>query len=608
MGDLPGAVTVADAVPVGGRPLRWAQVPSPRPGGRSWETAMIAWLLTAIPMWVQLRHLQYERQSIVPALVVALIVALACRAHPVLGLAAAAVAAPVIMLRDSLFAGPPVLVLVAVTVLWCVATGAFLPRWRRWPDAPGRRWIVLAMVVVDLTLLFTTGVRQVAAAVALAGLVVLAVLAAPQRAARAGQRFDPVVRVLDGPKRWNRALIERVGHVAGNVVGAIAMLPVAIVTAITWLIQRATRFDPLEPPARRDTRWVLRRSDDAAPDRAFARVALHDPRGSGHALHRALTSFASVVVFAGLFAGAALALGIGQGVVDDVAARVTNDDGRNVVTKANCGDAQNEAMRGQASWPLVGCETTEFALRARFDGATTYRFEDYAGDHVNVRNGIRRTWRAPACGCKRITVWWFGGSAAWGYYQADELTLPSQVARAAWRRGVALDITNYASPGWTLGQDVRKFAQLIATEDPPDYAVFYDGANDVVLQRDRNNNGNGSDESEVSFAEDTLDEVLQNGPFDWGLRAQERGEQRGDEPLLSDVAVVRHAVSRYARNMKIATALARSVGTTPVFLWQPILPSAPRSAGSADAMSEGDETQWAVMVPEIRRRMPKGVV
>ena len=41
---------------------------------------------------------------------------------------------------------------------------------------------------------------------------------------------------------------------------------------------------------------------------------------------------------------------------------------------------------------------------------------------------------------------------------------------------------------------------------------------------------------------------------------------------------------------------------------QPILPTGPRRIGAANALSVDDAAQWKVMSPEMRRRVPKGVV
>ena len=591
--------------PVGGTP-RWRQVPGLVAAGPSWETALLAWVLTALPMAVQFTRLQYTPASWVPALLAALVVALAVRLHWLAGLAAAALAVPAVMLRDSVFSGAPVLLMLAVVVMWTVATGAFRLRWSRWPAPPARRLVVLAMLLVTASLLLQTGVRVPMALVGVAGLAVLACLAAPGPVGRAMSALDPVVRGAAPLVRANRWVIEKLGHVLGTAVGFVAMLPVALLTLLVWLVQRVVRFDPLDPPVHDGTRWVERTGDDAEPGRAFARVTVRDPRGGGFRTRKLAASTLTGVAFLGIGAVAALSVGIGQGTVDSVAAQLSSDEDRATVTAANCGGEENGAMGAQDSWPLVGCETTEFALRARFDGATTYRFEDYEGTWVNVKDGVRRTWQPPACDCRRLTVWWFGGSAAWGYYQGDLVSLPSQVARQAWEQGIALDIVNYAAPGWTLGQGVRKFAELTTTEPAPDIAVFMDGANDVVLQRDRNNQGRGTDESEIAFAESTIDKVLRYGPFDWGLQAPDRDE--GKDPLQSDVQVARHAMNRFARNVKLGETVASAVGTTPVFFLQPILPTAPRRIGAANALSVDDAAQWKVMSPEMRRRVPKGVV
>jgi hypothetical protein len=65
-----------------------------------------------------------------------------------------------------------------------------------------------------------------------------------------------------------------------------------------------------------------------------------------------------------------------------------------------------------------------------------YRVLDIETDTMDVRDGIRRSWAADDCAdgtddCRRVRVWWYGGSAAFGFGQRDEHTVASEFARAA---------------------------------------------------------------------------------------------------------------------------------------------------------------------------------
>jgi len=586
-------------------PQRWRQVPPTVGPDRSWEAAMLAWVLTALPMAVQFARLQYTAASWVPALLVALVVALVVRVHWLAGLVAAVLAVPAVMLRDSVFSGPPVLLMLAVLLLWTVATGAVRPGWRWWPGSPARRLVGLVMLTVTAALLFQTGVRLPIALVGVAGLAVLGCIVAPRPVGRAMSGLDPLLAALAPVVRVNHWLLEKVGHVLGTVLGALAMVPVAVLTGVVWSVQRVVRFDPLDPPVHDGTRWVERTGEDAEPGRSFAKVTVRESRPVGMRVRQLTASVVSVgllllLLFATVFSVRLLLAGES---VADVAAALA----RRVPAAANCRAGPDAVMDGQESWPLVGCEDSDLVRAARFDGTTGFRYEDFAGKWVNVTDGVRRTWQPPPCDCRRVSVWWFGGSAAWGFYQADMESVPSQVAKAAWKQGIALDIVNYATPGWTMGQGVRKFAQLSATETPPDLAVFMDGVNDLTVQFNRNYQGAGADESEASFVEGALDTVLRYGKFDGGVEKIGISIQ-GSVPPVPNREVGRHAVRRLARNVKVGENAAAAVGTTPVFFLQPILVSAPARIGADNAMPPRMRRELSQAWPEVRRGLPDGVV
>ncbi len=586
-------------------PLRWRQVPPTVAPDRSWEAAMLAWVLTALPMAVQFARLQYTAASFVPALLAALVVALLVRLHWFVGLVGAAVAVPAVMLRDSVFAGPPVLLMLAVLLLWTVATGAFRPGWRRWPSSPARRLVGLAMLVVSALLLLQTGVRLPVLAVGVAVLAVLVCLAAPGPVGRAMSRTDPLLRAASPVVRFNGWLLAKVGHVLGTVLGVVAMLPVALLTLVVWAVQRLVRFDPLAPPVHEGTRWVERTGDDAEPGRSFAKVTVRETRSVGDRVRRLTASVLSVAVLALLLFSSVFSVRLllaGESLAD-----VAQALARRVPSAFNCRSGPDAVMDGQPSWPLVGCETSDFVASARFDGTTGFRYEDVAGKWVNVTDGVRPTWQPPPCDCRRLTVWWFGGSAAWGFYQGDMESVPSQVAKAAWEQGIALDIVNYATPGWTLGQSVRKFAQLSATEPPPDLAVFMDGVNDLTVQFNRNYQGAGADESEASFVEGALDTVLRYGKFDGGVEKLGISIQ-GSVPPVPNREVGQHAVRRLARNVKVGQNAAAAAGTTAVFFLQPILVSAPARVGADNAMPPRMRRELEQAWPEVRRGLPDGML
>lgn len=265
-------------------------------------------------------------------------------------------------------------------------------------------------------------------------------------------------------------------------------------------------------------------------------------------------------------------------------------------------------MHDDPAWPKIACEIDEFSAQGRFDAVTTYTMADYEGDYVNVTDGERQTWRPPPCDCERISVWFFGGSAAFGWWQRDEFSPPSQLAKAAWQHGIALDITTIAMPGWVLGQEARAFGQRLSEgQEPPGLAIFYDGGNELNRQFNRNMEGRGSDESPTAFSEEEINTLLAAGPLPWqqekeGSDTLERGDDVGPEDLAD------HAMNRYLRDVDLAGRLADSAGVEPVFVWQPLLGSAPDRVIDPAAMTPAQTKEWRMIVGRALDRLPVGAV
>ena len=137
--------------------------------------------------------------------------------------------------------------------------------------------------------------------------------------------------------------------------------------------------------------------------------------------------------------------------------------------------------------------------------------------------------------------------------------------------------------------------------------MFYDGGNDLNKQKDRNQEGRGTDESEVSFAENEINDVLLNGPFVWGLERPPATSVPGTDQV-SPTQVARHAMNRYRRGIDLGSRFAEVVGVTPIFIWQPLVPSAPPSAANPDAVVQEDLTFWAEMMPAALEQLPDEVI
>lgn len=481
------------------------------------------------------------------------------------------------------------LMAVVWTTVWAVALGfvppALRPRRSLWATVP-------FLIVADVAL--ATGQQVRWAGLAAAGAVAVGAVAWV-RPRRSDELIDSVQASLEravlgraAPLRRvlaaNGRFLDRIGRPLGRALGAVVTLPSAVLVTLAWGAHRGAGLDVLAPPTVPTSRWVERPGVDPNPAHLAAGAGPVDPRGAEPTIRRGLAGSLVVVLVAAVVAAVVVPTFSGE-----------SDQG--------CADPRKEDNNG---WARIACETDEFVKHGEFDAATAYTFADYDGRYVTVDGGRRVTWRPPPCACRRYTVWWFGGSAAWGWAQRNEFTLPSQVAKAAWRDGVALDVQNYAMPGWVLGQEVRRFADLVADgAELPDLVVFYDGGNDLNGQKDRSKFGRGSDDSAFTFAEAELDSVLANGPF---------APTPADGvaiPLTNGTdftGVARRALRRYSGDVRFGQRFAASLGVESLFAWQPLSGAVASSVAAVGGVDPNDARAWREMLPVARRSLPSDVL
>lgn len=562
------------------RPGSWSQTPSTDPP-RSWVWIVVAWAGAAVPMGVQLLRLGYPFWLIRSLALLLLLFVVTAHWFPRRWwLWAGLTFGAALWVREWMPVQPVLMMWVSATVL-ALALHVLEPPGARRLD----RAFVAALpgvVAASLAEVLFTGLVVPVALLTVSGAMAAIAWRRPDIAdrttAEVATRSAPVRRAVAAVN----AVVDRIAAAFGAMLGALAMIPSAVLMGFAWLGQRLVRFDSLAPPAPKGSRWTDRRGIDPLPWHLSVGRDRPDPRGGVRWAHRTVATVASLVLIAA--APAAIV--------------------RNELAVGAC--PADEVMAGQPGWPEVGCETAEFARNGVFDAAATYSFADYDGEYVNESDGRRSTWKPPACDCRRVKVWWFGGSAAWGWLQRDEHTVPSQLAKAAWEQGVALDIENMAMPGWVLGQEVRSFADRAAAEGPPDMVVFYDGGNDLNAQKIRAADGRGTDESDFSFAEDDIDHLLRDGPFGFGATAEPR--RRRTKVTTTPAEIAGHAMNRYVRGVELARRFAGEVGVVPVFVWQPVASSAPDAASFEFAVNPIDAGVWTEMLSVAVASLPPGVI
>jgi carbamoyltransferase len=404
---------------------------------------------------------------------------------------------------------------------------------------------------------------------------------------------------------WQRARFDRavhaLGRVAGNAVSAVlfGLLWVPVV-ALPAVADRILRIDPLESAGRRDgSRWIDRGRRDVrpaarwAPEPALVPVA---PR----VRRRRRIGLAAVVATLGLVATAAsyvvthtrfTSFGI---LSPAVAAR----------SVAPPFPDETPAAYRDAEWYPQHQRDIRYlwTVATAWDPFSMLRIHDVRTPTVNVVDGVRRTWHPPACGdCRRLRVWFYGGSAAFGLGQRDLHTIASELARAAAADGVLLDVDNRGEPGWLHWQDAQRFAWDVATYGAPDAVVFYDGFNDLMSVEDdtdlRDPVGPIDPYARTYWRSLTADARAPGAPDGGGMLPDPTlRDSPGD-----DAAVV---VRRYERSRQMSETTATATDTVVDWFWQPNRWTRPRNPGEPDSGGFGG---WATLNARVRSHLADDV-
>ena len=222
------------------------------------------------------------------------------------------------------------------------------------------------------------------------------------------------------------------------------------------------------------------------------------------------------------------------------------------------------------------------AFRVRYRPYIGWQRRDFAGQHINIEGGVRRTWRAAesAAGDPRVFV--LGGSTAWGTGARDDGTIPSWLARLSAGAGATLDVVNLGESGYQSWQETLGLAERCAAGDVPDVAVFYDGINDVFARvqrpegaRPHLNQGRAARRYDATRDGHRpmagLWAMYQHFSLTMHLLRETGGSASGGGDLAGGAAasLADRAVVEYLANQRVVRALAREYGFEVLFVWQP---------------------------------------
>lgn len=216
----------------------------------------------------------------------------------------------------------------------------------------------------------------------------------------------------------------------------------------------------------------------------------------------------------------------------------------------------------------------EAAGATRWRAYSHWRRQPFAGRLIHVdAHGFRQGWQNPEADLEAAEIWVFGGSLVWGNGVADELTLPSQLAKlhAEQRPGTPVRVYNFGESGYVSGQNRIAFAQALACRGRrPALVVFVEGAEDVLAALQT---------GQVGLP--TAKPGLAGGGEGAGLPAwlsqlngfaRLAGSAGNAEATPPDPALLAEAlVQRYLQHVRQSSELAAASGARTLFVWQPQL-------------------------------------
>ena len=341
-------------------------------------------------------------------------------------------------------------------------TWAEMPATRRVPARrAGTRLVRIVVPFAIGAVLLLLGLTVAGILVSVAASVLLALtFLAPAAAARV--------------EHWFARFGHWVGHAIGVVLlGLVDLLVFTPIAFLLWLV----RYDPLAPGVRRDARsfWHAH-TGRALPSRPYAdERSLFAPATAVDTYRqpRPVMRLATVIGVVSLL----LLADLGAGWVYDEVSSATH--GTPAVADDTFDPSAQPAF-SDAPWAaeLLAEQATLPGVRDTYLG---YRLDSLSRKYTNVVDGARVSYQQPG-DAKKLTVWFFGGSAMFGDGQRDEHTIPSEFARLAEAEGIPVEVRNYGRPGIAMWQELELYEQLVGSGEKPDLVVFYDGFNDLAWQ------------------------------------------------------------------------------------------------------------------------------
>lgn len=356
----------------------------------------------------------------------------------------------------------------------------------------------------------------------------------------------------------------------------------ALFILVPWAFDRLAGWDPTFAPRTPESRLVPRHVGWTEDRRSWIpRTSLLKTRRVGPA----------VVRLAGIGMAALL-----------LAYLVVTQAGVPLYWRTQVPAAAPAAMAGSPWWTnSISPEMAAFE-RGQASAYLGLRLADVRSEHTNVVDGRRVTWQPPAAPAAR--VWVFGGSTVFGVGQRDDHTIPSELARAAWEAGLAVEVVNFGVHGDVHWMEVNRLRDALASGlAPPDVVIFYNGWNDLVSHRGVD--GGGSDQ----FFRGTLDPLLADQrvqgswfsdlffPDTFTIAPRRSQPPTPQQPL-------EQGISQYLSSVQDTLPLARARDLTTFTFLQPMLATRRRPVEGEPAVS----AEMVAAADALRRTRPDDVI
>ena len=238
-------------------------------------------------------------------------------------------------------------------------------------------------------------------------------------------------------------------------------------------------------------------------------------------------------------------------------------------------------------WPTK-CFAEEVSTKNQFVPFVMWRRQEFHGKYVNISpDGLRKTWNSlevPDREAKKVFC--FGGSTTWGVGARDDFTIPSLLAKKLNQDTARFAVQNCGEKGYCLTQEIFYLLLLLKQGKVPDYVIFYDGVNEVLVGYKNKKPGSilGADHMRRQlFQKETRWQYL-------GKIWQQSGIYRGwndlstliksyfkkpeevspdEEKVLDQLAA--SVVADYLKNLELVRGLSQVYGFKYLFIWQPAL-------------------------------------